>query len=436
MRPTVNVVLEDHTPRAGYAVRQVLERMLGWRVGILGPRAGALPSEAPLLYYGTHAPAGAFHVVPDGLLSDKGANIPDPAVGEHQGVPILFPVAGGALPYDLFSAAFFLLSRMEEYGDLPMDQHGRPSTAALHGARHGYLHRPLVDEWALQLAAQWALIDPRVPAPLRRYRQVFTIDLDNGFKYAGRPLWRTLGSAARDLLSGRSEELLERYRTLVGARPDPYDVYAHLAEVIPTCADRSVVFVLNAARGTWDHAVPIQHTAYADRLRGLKRWATVGIHPSYTSSTTLGRTAAEMGSLAKVLGTEVRVSRQHFLRMRIPDTYRELQAAGITEDHSMGLHDRIGFRAGTCTPYQWYDLLEERATDLEVHPFAVMDNTLRHKLQLSPADAMAHAAELVGRVRAVNGTFTGLWHESFLGDDRANGGWREAILNIIEQARP
>jgi hypothetical protein len=182
--------------------------------------------------------------------------------------------------------------------------------------------------------------------------------------------------------------------------------------------------------------VPIQHPAYADRLRGLKRWATVGIHPSYTSSITPGRTATEIRSLALVLGTEVHVSRQHFLRMRIPDTYRELLAAGIEEDHSMGLHDRIGFRAGTCTPYQWYDLEQERATHLEVHPFAVMDNTLRHKLRLSPADAAAHTAELVRRVRAVKGTFTGLWHESFLGNDKANGGWREAILNIIAEARP
>jgi len=102
----------------------------------------------------------------------------------------------------------------------------------------------------------------------------------------------------------------------------------------------------------------------------------------------------------------------------------------------MGCHDRLGFRAGTCTPYAWYDLERERATALIIHPFAVMDNTLREKLKLDPDAAVEAARAIIDSVKRVRGTFTGLWHESFLSSSASNRAWRLAILRIIREAAP
>jgi hypothetical protein len=101
----------------------------------------------------------------------------------------------------------------------------------------------------------------------------------------------------------------------------------------------------------------------------------------------------------------------------------------------MGLHDALGFRAGTSMPYRWYDLLDERSTTLTVHPFAVMDNTLRVKLGLSPEQAVERVERIVQRIRAVEGTFTAIWHESFLADEPANASWRKAIMEMMERSR-
>lgn len=66
--------------------------------------------------------------------------------------------AGGALdswPFDLFGAAFYLLSRYEEY--LPgaiFDPMGRFDPAASWAYRHGCLERPLLDEWFQALGAR------------------------------------------------------------------------------------------------------------------------------------------------------------------------------------------------------------------------------------------------------------------------------------------
>jgi hypothetical protein len=102
----------------------------------------------------------------------------------------------------------------------------------------------------------------------------------------------------------------------------------------------------------------------------------------------------------------------------------------------MGCHDRLGFRAGTCSPYRWYDLDREQATDLVIHPFAVMDNTLRNKLRLTPDEAVRAACAIVDSVKIVGGTFSGLWHESFLASRGPNRPWREAILRILRHAAP
>jgi hypothetical protein len=434
--PKIHVHLEKPAPRARYAVEEVLGTMLGWEVVWEDDRERYAVSAGPRLFYGEHAPPGVFHVRPAGLLSGETLVPVTPEVVHRDALPLLFPVAGGHLPFDPFAAAFFLLTRYEELLGLDRDMHGRPVAAGLHGALHGYLERPIVDEWALLLADVWRARDPEVPAPQRRYRLVNTIDLDNGFKYLGRPLWRTIGSAIRDAALGAWAEVPLRFKVLAGRADDPFDIYDVLKGPLSDGADRVIFFVLTAERGTWDHAVPVTYPPYSERLRTLTNWAEVGLHPSYRSSEQFGMTALESLALGDVLGRPVRITRQHFLRMRLPDTYRELEAMGVEEEHSMGLHEHLGFRAGTCTPYRWYDLGKERRTALCVHPFAVMDNTLREKLHLGPGEAVERVAALISRVKAVQGTFTGLWHESFLAHGGSAAPWREAILRIIQLARP
>lgn len=102
----------------------------------------------------------------------------------------------------------------------------------------------------------------------------------------------------------------------------------------------------------------------------------------------------------------------------------------------MGLADRIGFRAGTCTPYPFFDRGTKQETALMVHPFAVMDSAMAYKMKLSPAEAVKEAKRMVDAVRSVNGNFISVWHERFLsgyGDER---GWQILAPEVIAYARP
>lgn len=429
----VRVHIEEPSARAKHAVEQLLGSMLGWTVRFVPGTADA--ADGPLLIYGRIAVDGAFRVIPSGWLLGKGLAPIDPATASLNDLPTLFPVVDGDLPFDAFAASFFLLSRYEEWLPIGRDAHGRPLTSALHAARHGYLDRPVVDEWALQLAAAWRAFDPRVPEPRRKYRQVVTVDLDNGLKFGGRPLWRSLGSCARDLLLGNWADVGERMRVLAGSAPDPFLIDAELKERFLHAGDAVNFFVLASGRGHYDHAVPISDPIYSAEITALSEWGQVGLHPSYESIEREGLTAVQKRMLEAVAGQEVTMARQHFLRLRIPGTFRELEALGIAEEHSMGLHDAIGFRCGTCTPYRWYDLEQDRPMDLRIHPFAVMDNALRDKLKLSPEQAFLDVLPVLERIKRVQGNFIGLWHESFLARTGRHVAWRTAILGIIEAAK-
>ena len=77
-----------------------------------------------------------------------------------------------------------------------------------------------------------------------------------------------------------------------------------------------------------------------------------------------------------------------FFEIFFAKSYQQLLACGITNDYSMGYADQIGFRAGTCTPFYFYDLENEIQTDLKVHPFAYMDGVLNDHLKLNTEMAL------------------------------------------------
>jgi hypothetical protein len=106
---------------------------------------------------------------------------------------------------------------------------------------------------------------------------------------------------------------------------------------------------------------------------------------------------------------------------------------GIKEDYSMGYASCSGFRAGTCTSFLFYDLVSDCETNLVIHPFLVMDVTLKQYLGLNPGEALDRIYRLVEIVKAVNGTFTSLWHNESLSEHGVWKGWRSVFEGMVKK---
>jgi len=424
------VHVEHPSARSTYVIWHVFERMLGisvqWAQGLEEFRSAT----GPRLSYSVGPIEGAFHIPCTGTIDalPKG----DPAVGEHEGLPALFPTEHGQ---DLFAGIFFLLSLTDEVRCTERDVHGRVSSSALFTVRKGLADRPWVDEVVLRLGVE---LERRWPGEVEarlRYANVVTVDMDNILRYAGRPVHRALGASFKDLLKGSFSAVVERWIVRAGRAPDPYAKAIELIEAHRDDRQRAILFFLMRGEGTFDHASDPLHPATKALIQRAARTCEIGVHPSYDTAVDSDLAAKERIELQQVIGKGVRISRQHFLRWRIPETLRSQAAFNQPEDHTLGFSDRPGFRASTCTPFPWYDLEREEETVLMLWPFAVMDSALIERMGRGPDEVVRTMSAMSDAVRAVSGTFVSVWHDRYLSGHREFAPWPAVFTQVMQHAR-
>ena len=166
----------------------------------------------------------------------------------------------------------------------------------------------------------------------------------------------------------------------------------------------------------------------------LGDYAQIGIHPSYGSNKSTLQLKKEVERLSKVLHRDITQSRQHFLKLTLPETYRNLIDLDITDDYTMGFASQVGFRASICTAFNFYDLDTEMETKLKIHPFAIMEGTLKYSMKVSPEEAMNKIKPLIDEVKKVDGVFMSLWHNDTLNDRKIWIGWRSVFEKMVQYA--
>jgi hypothetical protein len=425
----------ESTPRLQYIASHMAAGIFGIGLELITDREAAFRSGRPLVNYSADPMPGAVNILPSGLLSENSI-LPRRAVVETcAGLPVIFISSpGGDLPFDIFSASFYMLSRYEEYFPFKKDSHGRfPASESLAG-RHGLAGLPLVEMWADELKKAIQKKFPRMVFPEREFRFVPTIDVDVPWAYMNRSLWRTAGGFARSVLGGDAGSVSSRIRVLLKLEKDPFDIWPEIEEM-HTGAGLSPLFFFPAGTySRFDKSPPLTCAAYRQLITDISRRYTAGIHPSYYSVSDRELMRREIDRLGQVSVKPVTCSRQHYLRLEIPGTYRLLIENGITDDYTMGWAETPGFRAGTCTPFLFYDLEREQVTSLRIWPFQVMDGTLRDYMDIEPERASEIALGIAGKVRKAGGTLVTLWHNESLTESGRWKNWKRVYLDIISQA--
>ncbi|MCC7301452.1 MAG: polysaccharide deacetylase family protein [Bacteroidia bacterium] len=369
------------------------------------------------------------------ILTENGINEQNITVTEWEGLKIFFSTGkASALPFDPFAASFYLVSRYEEYLPYLRDLYDRFETKESLAFQNGFIRQPVVDRYAGKIRDTLTARFPTLHFPDRKYSYISTIDIDNAFAYKEKGTIRILGGFAKALWQLQFGEIGERIKVFLGIRRDPYDTYDLQLELQRTFGMECIYFFLLADYGVNDKNVPVQSRKLQSLIKQLADHARVGIHPSFAASSDKQKLKTEVSRLAAILNTEVTLSRQHFLRLNFPQTYRNLLEMDILEDHTMGFAHEIGFRAGTCTAFNFYDLDLEIETRLRIHPFAVMDATLKYYMKVPPEKAMDHIREVVHEIKKVNGTFISLWHNESLSENKIWAGWRQVYEQMVKEA--
>ena len=422
------------TDRVLYTFDLVLKQLLGLDFELTADVEKLNAYDGPKMVYGPMPIGDAPFQKAVNLLFERHIDEQETAAVDFAGVKGLFPVYGKntLLPFDVFAASFYLVSRYEEYLPQVRDKYGRFQAESTWMFENGLLQKPLVDIWAIALKDKLKAAFSELDFKERKFEFVPTYDIDAAWAYKHKGLFRTVGGFVRDLVAGDRAEIRERHEVLRGKRKDPFDSFDFQFELQKQFKLKPIYFILCGDYDTNDKNISLRKEAFRSLIKRLGDYADVGIHPSFSSYLDLEKMQAEIDGLSEVLHRPLTKSRQHFLRMNLPRSYQKLIELDISDDYTMGFASQAGFRAGIAVPFQFFDLENDMATPLWVHPFALMDGTMRDYLDLDAEASLALAKQLVDEVKSVGGTFIYLTHNETLGGEKRWTGWPEMYRQLLE----
>ncbi len=332
---------------------------------------------------------------------------------------------------DPIASIFYLLSRYEEYVCLNKDEHNRfPFIESLLN-KFNWIEKAMCDRLAKEILL-FIGVDVQPP---KNIEIIPTFDIDNTFAYQLKSGKQKIMSVCKDLFQLNFSRLKERKSVLNGELKDPYDTFDKIkgiAQRFPA----TKVFWLVGELAEKDRNISIFNVEHQDLIREINATSSVNLHPSYASFLSLERLQKEKQNLEETIHRKITASRQHFLRFQLPDSFRLLEKVGFRDEYSMGFAEKIGFRSSTAHEHLWFDLEQNRISNLTIHPFVYMDGTLNEYMQLSIDESKIRIKELYNEVLQFGGDFVFLWHNETIGDYQKWEEWSSVLeftLNLGDE---
>lgn len=333
---------------------------------------------------------------------------------------------------DPFAAIFYIISRYEEYNYPVLDKHGRFEAKNSILFKYNWLQLQIVERWVRAIMVRFApSLMPQFDAE-KWHTFVPTFDIDNTFAFQWKEGWRTWLSTAKDLMQRNKSRRIQRKKVQSGVETDPFDCFDFLNKVARKHPETRLFWLLG------DFAEHDKNISWSDPrhqalIQSFDPIARVGLHPSYASNTSEIKLAQETDRLSHILGAKPLESRQHYLKLAIPHTYRRLISLGFHADFSMGYAEEFGFRAGTARPFNFFDLERNKDTNYKVFPFVYMDGTLLEYKAYDIETAKRVIALLAEEVKRYGGNFCCIWHNETIAEAGKWKGWGSVFEFTMEQ---
>lgn len=420
------------TPRLNYIFKHYFVRILQIPVTFTTKVDEFVAHNGPKITY-SKAPLGSeFFIRSHDLLFDQGINDIDINVGMWDDIPCFFAAGEmSSIPFDIFAAGFYLISRYEEYLPHVQDVHERFPAEESIAVKNGFIEKPVIDIWAYKLLELLKGKFPKYKYSNRKFELISTIDVDIAFAYKHKGAVRTFGGFVNDFLHFRFGNIWDRLLTLFNLKKDPFDTFKELLKIKDEYNVKTLFFFLIGDYTTFDKNISSASSNFKSLIKSVADYAKIGLHPSYFTVKNYDKLKKEKLRLEGIINTPVTLSRQHFLRMTIPETYQNLIDLDLQEDYTMGYAKVAGFRASTCTPFYFYDLDFEIQTPLKIYPFAFMDVSLKDFMKLSNEESLNKILKLREEVQNVNGTFISLFHNETLSENDVWKGWSTIYKSTV-----
>ncbi|WP_405380576.1 polysaccharide deacetylase family protein [Maribacter sp. LLG6340-A2] len=412
-------------------MRHIFVNILGIELDFTTKVEEFIRHTGPKITYTKQPLQNEFFIRSNDLLFEQGINDVQISVGDWEGIPSFFSNGERSnVPFDIFAASFFLLARYEEYLPHVKDIHGRFSPKDSIAYQNDFLQKPVVDLWAYKLLAALKERFEGLEHAARAYDYISVIDVATSHCYANRGFVRGFAGLVMDLGTLKLKRVYERMAVRFKRLKDPYDNFEALIAMHKKYQVKCNFFFQFADYSKYDKNVSTNSMKFKSLIKYVADYVPVSLAASYSSFSNLDLLKKEKSNLEVVINRPVNNSKMRYNRVDVPETYRNLIAAEFTDDYTMGYTFELGFRAGTCTPFQFYDIPLEVKQPIKVHPFAIHDYALS---KIKKDDAVLQQVKRIQEdVEYVNGRLITMFTNELLGNkDERN--WLKLYEEIIKQ---
>lgn len=425
---------ENITPRLRYIIDFFSNQLFDDPIQITSDISEFKRSDLLKLNYSQEEPGDdEFYIQNTSLLFETGIRFRQIDCFEINFHKAFFQTSGD-LPFDIFAASFFLLSRYEEYLPYQKDEYGRYAHTNALAYKENFLHLPLINIWIEEFRRALKRKYPGIIFKIKQFKCIVSYDIDIAYSYLNKGMVRSLGGLMKSLANGNWSSFTDRLSVLRRKMKDPYDCYEWLDALHLYCRVKPYYFFLVARKnGKYDKNISTDQKAFYGLIEYYAGKYNLGIHPSWQSGDDTALLKEELEWLEAVADKKIIHSRQHYIRFTLPQTFRHLISAGIEKDFSMGYGSTNGFRASICSSFYWYDLEKEEKTNLLLYPFCYMDANSFFEQKDSPSQAYRELIDYYEIIKKLNGLFISIWHNNILGTDPAYKGWPEMFELFMKE---
>lgn len=306
---------------------------------------------------------------------------------------------------DFIGSSFFLLTRLEEYLSKKEDEHGRLRLDDMHSWQEMYYEYPVVDIYVEYLRLKLNELCPELNLPSPELNILPSHDLDYYVKWNS--IRNLLGAYKRAAKKGKPIRDSLKYLKSYVTGDNPYSIERHI-QASTELGVKPIFYFLVGGDTEFDRSKFEENRAEAARFVKLikEHDFEIGLHCSYDTMTSPNQIQKEKAILEDLVDQEIIYSRQHYLRLSIPQTYTALESAGIKMDASMGFSKYPGFRSGTSRKYRFFNLESREERDFYILPLLLMDTSILNTKNLM----IDEAYDLVKQIRSRVEKYGGNWH--------------------------
>jgi len=373
------VYTSQQTSRLTYVFKQLFEEILGIDVGFTNTVDAFVAYEGPKFNYAASPFGEGFFVEAHPLLFEHGINPQEITFSKWNGLPTFFQTSKKSkLPFDIFAASFYLLTRYEEHLPYVKNDQGQFDPQQSSAVQGGFLALPLVDLWAEALYVTLQEAFPSMP-PLKKHKTPMTplFQVNNPFRFKHKSILGTLIESAGLLWNLNLKSLLQQLLVVTRVRKDPHEEFPGLLKDFSDGSAAPVFFFSFSHSSDDPFGISPFNKRYQSFVKHVADYAKTFLliqAPSYPLTADVSEQKEGLVQLIHRTINAVRI--KNGLQHHSTD-YEALAEQKFTLDYSMGYATEVGFRASTAVPFYYFNLKEEYQTPLQIVPVVASTTALQ-----------------------------------------------------------